>query len=174
MKTKTLVKRRFLSLSLMLVISLVSCGQTTKFKTKDNYLQMQYSKEMKYEEAEVNNNKTYSFFYDQKNFIIIAKEFLGKDTPEMSLDILRKNVSNYSRPFTDQGFTVDYEDLFKINDTQIYKFVLTNGTYDVTYLQWYDIGQDDSYLYKIMYVYDKEHEEAIENAIFSLSISPKN
>ncbi len=168
MSITNLAKRRFLSLTLMLVITLVSCGQTTKFKTKDNYLQMQYPKEMKYEEAEINNNKTYSFFYDNKNFIIIAKDLLPKDTKEMSLEILRKNVSAYSKPFTNQGFIVDYEDLYKINDAEIYKFVLTNGTHDVTYLQWYDVN--DNCLYKVMYVYDKEHEEAIENAIYSLNI----
>ncbi len=175
MNIKGITKRRLFSLCLMLTITLVSCGQYTKFETKDNYLKLQYPKEMKYEEAEINNNQTHSFYYDDQNFIILAKETLTPEkSAEMSTDILRANVINYSKPFTEQGFIVDYEDIIKINETNVYKFVITNGTFNVTYLQWYDIGKEQSYLYKVMYVYDKDHQEPIENAIYSIEIAKKN
>ncbi len=161
-----------LSLSLILLSSCGLLNNAQKFTTEDGYLSLRYPDSFQFNQSTANGNDTYTLALNDQNFVILAVENIsGVDENLLTTDVLKKNVEVYAKPFTDQGFAVDHDEIIKVGENEAYKVVYKDANFTVGYIQWYEKGTDSSKLYKIMYVHDKDNATQVENIVKSIKIN---
>ncbi len=169
---------KFVSMILTLSLSLIllsSCGllkNAQQFTTEDGYLNLRYPDSFQFNQSTSNGNDTYTLALNDQNFVILAVENIkGVDQNLLTTDVLKKNVEVYAKPFIDQGFSVHHDEIIQIGDNEAYEIVYADPNFTVGYIQWYEKGTDESKLYKIMYVHDKDNVAQIENIIKNIKIN---